>query len=88
MGHRVLVMMGSDSDRPVMQKGVDVLVEAGVDVEVKVFDLGLEFLLLLIGLDPSPDALPNNNSERCREPTAALDPLGKAKEPSASAGIS
>jgi len=36
MGHRVLVMMGSDSDRPVMQKGVDVLVEAGVDVEVVV----------------------------------------------------
>jgi len=36
MGHRVLVMMGSDSDRPVMQKGVDVLAEAGVDVEVVV----------------------------------------------------
>ena len=36
MGRRVLVMMGSDSDRPVMQKGVDVLAEAGVEVEVVV----------------------------------------------------
>ncbi|MCL7959958.1 MAG: 5-(carboxyamino)imidazole ribonucleotide mutase [marine benthic group bacterium] len=36
MGGRVLVMMGSESDRPVMQKGVDVLAEAGVDVEVVV----------------------------------------------------
>ncbi len=36
MGGRVLVMMGSESDRPVMQKGVDVLSEAGVDVEVVV----------------------------------------------------
>lgn len=33
---RVLVMMGSESDRSVMQKGVDVLLEAGVDVEVVV----------------------------------------------------
>jgi 5-(carboxyamino)imidazole ribonucleotide mutase len=36
MGGRVLVMMGSESDRPVMQKGVDVLAEAGVDVDVVV----------------------------------------------------
>ena len=34
MGGRVLVMMGSESDRPAMQKGVDVLAEAGVEVEV------------------------------------------------------
>ena len=34
MAGRVLVMMGSESDRPVMQKGVDVLVEAGVDLLV------------------------------------------------------
>ncbi|MCL7970776.1 MAG: 5-(carboxyamino)imidazole ribonucleotide mutase [marine benthic group bacterium] len=34
MAGRVLVMMGSESDRPVMQKGVDVLAEAGVEVEV------------------------------------------------------
>ena len=33
---RVLVLMGSDSDLPVMQKGVDVLIEAGVDVQVVV----------------------------------------------------
>ena len=33
---RVLVMMGSESDRAIMQKGVDVLAEAGVDVEVVV----------------------------------------------------
>jgi 5-(carboxyamino)imidazole ribonucleotide mutase len=33
---KVLVMLGSESDRPVMQKGVDVLSEAGVDVEVVV----------------------------------------------------
>ncbi len=33
---RVLVMMGSESDRAVMQKGVDVLAEAAVDVEVVV----------------------------------------------------
>ena len=33
---RVLVMMGSESDRPVMAKGIDVLAEAGVDVEVAV----------------------------------------------------
>ena len=36
MADRVLVMMGSESDRPVMQKGVDVLVDAGGDVEVGV----------------------------------------------------
>jgi cyclic dehypoxanthinyl futalosine synthase len=36
MGGRVLVMMGSESDRAVMQKGVDVLAEAGVDTEVVV----------------------------------------------------
>ncbi len=34
MTARVLVLMGSESDRPVMQKGVDVLAEAGVEVEV------------------------------------------------------
>jgi len=34
MSGRVLVMMGSESDRPAMQKGVDVLAEAGVEVEV------------------------------------------------------
>ena len=33
---RVLVLMGSDSDRPTMQKGVDVLEEHGVDVEIVV----------------------------------------------------
>lgn len=33
---RVLVLMGSESDRPTMQKGVDVLTEHGVDVEVVV----------------------------------------------------
>lgn len=33
---RVLVLMGSESDRPIMQKGVDVLTEHGVDVEVVV----------------------------------------------------
>lgn len=33
---RVLVMMGSDSDLPIMQKGINVLTEAGVDVEVVV----------------------------------------------------
>lgn len=33
---RVLVMMGSESDRPTMSKGVDVLEQAGVDVEVVV----------------------------------------------------
>lgn len=36
MAGRVLVMMGSESDRPVMQKGVDVLAEAGISVEVVV----------------------------------------------------
>jgi len=36
MGARVLVMLGSESDRPVMQKGIDVLAEAEVDVEVVV----------------------------------------------------
>ncbi len=36
MAGRVLVMMGSESDRAVMQKGVDVLAEAGVGVEVVV----------------------------------------------------
>jgi len=36
MAGRVLVMMGSESDRSTMQKGVDVLVEEGVDVEVVV----------------------------------------------------
>jgi len=34
MGGRVLVMMGSESDRPTMQLGVDVLAEADVEVEV------------------------------------------------------
>lgn len=33
---RVLVMMGSESDRATMQKGVDVLSEHGVDAEVVV----------------------------------------------------
>ena len=33
---RVLVVMGSDSDMPVMQKGVEILREAGVDVQVVV----------------------------------------------------
>ncbi len=33
---RVLVLMGSESDRPTMQKGVDVLTEHDVDVEVVV----------------------------------------------------
>ena len=33
---RVLVVMGSESDRPVMQKGVDILNDAGVDVQVVV----------------------------------------------------
>lgn len=33
---RVLVVMGSDSDKPVMQKGIDILNEAGVDVQVVV----------------------------------------------------
>lgn len=33
---RVLVLMGSDSDRGVMEKGVAVLREAGVDVDVEV----------------------------------------------------
>jgi len=33
---RVLVVMGSESDRPVMQKGVDTLNDAGVDVQVVV----------------------------------------------------
>lgn len=33
---RVLVLMGSESDRATMQKGVDVLVEHGVEVEVEV----------------------------------------------------
>jgi len=36
MGRRVLVMMGSESDRATMQKGVDILVEAGVEVDVVV----------------------------------------------------
>jgi phosphoribosylaminoimidazole carboxylase PurE protein len=36
MGARVLVMLGSESDRSVMQKGIDVLAEAEVDVEVVV----------------------------------------------------
>ena len=36
MGARVLVMLGSESDRPVMQKGIDLLAEAEVDVEVVV----------------------------------------------------
>lgn len=35
-GDRVLILMGSDSDRPVMQKGADVLREHGVDVEIQV----------------------------------------------------
>jgi len=34
MGGRVLVMMGSESDRPAMQLGVDILAEADVEVEV------------------------------------------------------
>ncbi len=33
---RVLVLMGSDSDRGVMEKGVAVLRDAGVDVDVEV----------------------------------------------------
>ena len=33
---RILVLMGSESDRPTMQKGVDVLLAAGVEVEVVV----------------------------------------------------
>ena len=33
---RVLVVMGSESDLPVMQKAVDILTEAGVDVQVAV----------------------------------------------------
>lgn len=33
---RVLVVMGSDSDMPVMQKGIEILKEAGVDVQVVV----------------------------------------------------
>ena len=33
---RVLVMMGSDSDMAVMRKGIEILREAGVDVEVVV----------------------------------------------------
>lgn len=36
MAGRVLVLMGSESDRSTMQKGVDVLTEAGVEVEVRV----------------------------------------------------
>ena len=36
MSGRVLVMMGSESDRSTMQKGVAVLEEAGVEVEVVV----------------------------------------------------
>jgi phosphoribosylaminoimidazole carboxylase PurE protein len=33
---RVLILMGSESDRPTMQEGVDVLVENGVEAEVVV----------------------------------------------------
>lgn len=33
---RVLVLMGSESDRPVMQRGVEILEERGVEVEVRV----------------------------------------------------
>lgn len=33
---RVLILMGSESDRPTMEKGADILREAGVDVQVKV----------------------------------------------------
>lgn len=33
---KVLVLMGSDSDRDVMQKGVDVLEEHGVEADVRV----------------------------------------------------
>ena len=33
---RVLVMRGSESDRPTMEKGADILREAGVDVQVEV----------------------------------------------------
>jgi 5-(carboxyamino)imidazole ribonucleotide mutase len=36
MKERVLVMMGSESDRPVMQKAVDVLTGEGVGVEIVV----------------------------------------------------
>jgi len=36
MAARVLVMLGSESDRPIMQEGIDLLSEAGVDVEVVV----------------------------------------------------
>lgn len=35
-GGRVLVLMGSDSDRDVMEKGVAVLRDHGVDVDVRV----------------------------------------------------
>jgi phosphoribosylaminoimidazole carboxylase PurE protein len=35
-GDRVLILMGSDSDRDVMEKGADVLREHGVDVEIAV----------------------------------------------------
>jgi len=36
MSGRVLVLMGSESDRPTMEKGVDILREHGVDVHVEV----------------------------------------------------
>lgn len=36
MSGRVLVMMGSESDRPTMEKGVAILREHGVDVQVEV----------------------------------------------------
>jgi len=36
MSGRVLVMMGSESDRPTMDKGVAILREHGVDVQVEV----------------------------------------------------
>lgn len=36
MSGRVLVLMGSESDRPTMEKGVAILREHGVDVQVEV----------------------------------------------------
>lgn len=36
MSRRVLVLMGSESDRPTMEKGVSILLEHGVDVQVEV----------------------------------------------------
>lgn len=36
MSGRVLVLMGSESDRPTMEKGVAILRERGIDVQVEV----------------------------------------------------